>query len=214
MRLRSATRLADFIEQYCWRHYQQVWAAIFGEQLADHTRNRGHDVSSGRLPEMTMASTSIYCLFTAVTALKSMSHFNTWVQKKRRITPLEGQHVVAFATEIVEGALKLTKTDAIGVVQHALELMPGFESEIASVANLPNSTFDNHLRTMGYRYSRQLLLYCAATKTADHLLDAWLAEPRRPPEPEIEAAALYASLIRPEVAKHLGEAQLPSLPPA
>lgn len=123
------------------------------------------------------------------------SRFNTWVQNKRRITPLEGQHVVAYANEVVEGALKLRKTEAIIIVQHALEHVPCFESEIASVGNTPNSTFDDHVRTMGYRYSRQLLLYCAATKTADLLFDAWLAEPRQPPAPNIEAAALYANLI-------------------
>jgi hypothetical protein len=201
MRSNSPKKLAAFIEQYCWRHYQQVWTAVLTEKLTNQSGEVGGTANCGRRLPDTEGPSSQYGFYTAVVVLKVMSRFNALAMQKQRRRKkgrkaVSDADIAIFATDIVHGVLQVNRPDAITIVQHALEQVSGFATEMDSAKTKPPEVFEEHVRCMGYRFARQLFLYCAAEKAAGELFEAWLKDPRSELEPDSTSTAHIARLIK------------------
>ena len=196
MRRISAKSLAQFIELYCRQHYHQVRVSAFARKLKNNHRQwERYNRSDPRRPETTNASFYFYSFFIAAIALKAMSRFNAMAEKKRCLTPIENHDIILFANRIVKGALLTKTTVAQSVVEQALQGAAGFTHKPVSGRFAAFEIPSSQARPTGYRIEREVQIYELAETKADQLFEAWLNDPRHPPQPDAESVAHHARAI-------------------
>lgn len=190
---RTAESLAEFVQQYCQDHYQQVCAAISNSELAARKSFVGRSQAAAG-PDVAMA-TPLYSFYVAVTAGQALELFDTWAEGKRAAAPVDVEEISRLAAEILMATLHLRNAEADAVVEGVLAEIEALDATAQSAKGATDVEFARNIAAMERDMARIVLVYCAAEKTADQLFDAWQADPATPPSIDIETATEYANLL-------------------